>query len=84
MLAVSLVYGKICKTCSTGWSITFQYFTDLCCLSETLVVRVLRVTVIPDCPVFFRDAWIIKFHLYIALLCSQCSENVYPIIGIGA
>ena len=26
----------------------------------------------------------IKFHLYIALLCSQCAENVNPIIGIGA
>jgi hypothetical protein len=23
----------------------------LCCLSETLVARVLKVTVIPDCPV---------------------------------
>ena len=26
----------------------------------------------------------IKFHLYLALLCSQCAENVNPIIGIGA
>ncbi len=26
----------------------------------------------------------IKFHFYIAQLCSQCAENVNPIIGIGA
>ena len=26
----------------------------------------------------------IKFHLHIALLCSQCAENVNLIIGIGA
>ncbi len=26
----------------------------------------------------------IKFHLYIVLLCSQYAENVNPIIGIGA
>jgi hypothetical protein len=26
----------------------------------------------------------INFHLYIALLCSQCAKNVNPIVGIGA
>ncbi len=50
----------------------------LCCLSETLVARVLKVKVIPIA-LFCRDAWMIKFHLYIALLCSQCAENVNPL-----
>ena len=47
------------------------------------MARVLKVTVIPDC-LFCRDARMIKFHLYIALLCSQRAENVNPIVGIGA
>jgi hypothetical protein len=50
---------------------TFSVLHGLYCLLETLVARVLKVTVIPtDCPVN-RDAGMIKFHLFIALLCSQ-------------
>ncbi len=35
-----------------GMCIRFQYITDFCCLFETWVARVLKVTVVPtDCPV---------------------------------
>ncbi len=49
MMAVSVVFGKICKICSTGWYVYPSVLHGLYCLSETLVARVLKVTVIPDC-----------------------------------
>ena len=47
------VFGKICKICFTGWYVnTFSVLHGICCLLETWVARVLKVTVIPtDCPV---------------------------------
>ena len=41
-LAVSLVFGKICKICSTGWYVhTFSVLHGFWCLMETWVARVL-------------------------------------------
>ncbi len=53
ILAVSLVFSKIYKICSTGWYVhTFSVLHGVCCLLEIWVARVLKVTVIPtDCPV---------------------------------
>jgi hypothetical protein len=70
-LAVSPVFGKICKICSTGWYVhTFSVLHGVCCLLEIWVARVLKITdqlIALSC----RDAGMIKFPLYIALLYSQ-------------
>ena len=45
ILAVSLVFGKICKICSTGWFVhTFSVLHGLCCLLEIWLARVLKVS----------------------------------------
>jgi hypothetical protein len=50
---------------------TFPVYHESNCLFETSVARVLEVMVIPtDCPIH-RDAGMIDFHLYIALLYLQ-------------
>jgi hypothetical protein len=44
------------------------------------VDRVLEIMMIPtDCPIR-RDAGMIDFHLYIALLCLQYDENTNPLL----
>ncbi len=79
-----LVYGKICKTCSY-WVVCVPLSTSrIVCVSQRLEWLGCWRQQWYLIALFCRDAWMIKIHLYIALLCSQCAENVNPIVGIGA
>jgi hypothetical protein len=58
ILAVSLIFGKICKICSTGWYVhIFSVLHGFCCLLETWVARVLKVTVIPTDYSVLQRCW---------------------------
>jgi hypothetical protein len=74
-----LFIARFARFVLLGGIYTFSALHRLCCLSETWVARVPKVTVMPDCLVC-RDAGMIKFYLYIALLCSQWVENVNPLL----
>ncbi len=54
-----------------GTCIPFSVLHGFCCLLETWVVRVPKVAVVHLIALSCKDAEMIKFHLYIALLCLQ-------------